>query len=106
VSAYDAFLQIRTRNTPETIKFLEDREWDLNAFLNNFKWTALHLAAYQGDSELVEYLIRKGADLEISNSTGFTPFKLAEYKGNTEICRILSSGAERFIEMPMSSSSA
>jgi len=106
VSAYDAFLQIRTRNTPETITFIEERDWDVNAFLNNFKWTALHLAAYQGDCELVEYLIRKGASLEISNSTGFTPFKLAEYKGNAEICRILSFGAERTIEMPISSSSA
>ena len=106
MSAYDAFLQIRTRNTPETITFLEERDWDVNAFLNNFKWTALHLAAYQGDHELVEYLIRRGADLEIANSTGFTPFKLAEYKGNAEICRILSCGAERMIDMPMTSSSA
>jgi len=79
-------------------------EWDLNAYLNNFNWTALHLAAFQGNYQLAEYLIHRGADVSIINSSGYTPCMLAEYKGNNDICRLLNSDAMALVQAPVSSS--
>lgn len=104
VSPYDVFLQIRTGDTPQTIRFIEEKEWDLNANLNNFNWTALHLAAFQGDYKLTEYLLKRGADLHLTNSSGYTPCMLAEYKGNKDICRLLKSDASVLLEVQSSSS--
>jgi len=89
--AYDVFLQIRTGNTTDTIRYVEENEWNIDGHLNTFKWTALHLAAFQGDSDLVEYLLRRGANPNLVNSTGFTPLMLAEYKGNSHLKRIFES---------------
>ena len=95
--AYDVFLQIKTGNTDVTIKYLEDLRWDINRSLNGLRWTALHLAAYQGDYQLVEYLVCRGADTLALNQSGYTPLALAEYKGFSNLNELLTfnmSGAE------------
>ena len=89
-AAYDVFLQIKSGNTPETIKYLEELRWDLNKTLNGMRWTALHLAAYEGNHQLVEYLVNHGANIHAMNQSGYTPLKLAEYKGFTNLTQILS----------------
>lgn len=91
--AYDVFLQIKTGDTPQTIQYLEDMEWDVNRTLNGLRWTALHLAAYQGNLQLTEYLVCKGADVQALNESGYTPLMLAEYKGNSNLKELLSFGS-------------
>lgn len=89
-AAYDVFLQIKSGNTLETIQYLEDHRWDLNRTLNGMRWTALHLAAFEGNSQLVEYLVQHGANIHAINQSGYTPLKLAEYKGFANLSEILS----------------
>jgi len=98
------FLQIRQKNTPQTIRYIEERGWLVNENLNNYGWTALHLAAFQGDSDLVEYLLRKGADSTLTNNSGNTPLMLAEHKGNSEVYGLLKNDATLMVEVPLSSS--
>jgi len=84
---------------------IQEKEWDVNETLNNFQWTALHLAAFQGDCELVTYLLQHGADASRVNSSGLTPLMLAEHRGNKDISGLLSCGAAEIL-VPISSSSA
>lgn len=46
--------------------------------------TLLHEAASANDVVLIEFLIKKGADLEILNDNGYTPLKKAFMRGNMD----------------------
>ncbi len=53
-------------------------------------FTLLHLAAYSGDREVVEFLIEKGARIsEEATSCAFTPLFLASLRGHGEIVGLL-----------------
>jgi ankyrin repeat protein len=51
--------------------------------------SALHLAAYSGQKEVVELLIAKGADLDIKTDQDATALWLAEKGGHDEIAALL-----------------
>lgn len=51
--------------------------------------TLLHEAASRNDVVLIEFLIKKGADLEILNDNGYTPLKKAFMRGKMDAFRIL-----------------
>ena len=58
--------------------------------------TALHLAARNGNREVIEALLAKGADVNVKDKRRFTPLKLANKLGNTEIADLLQKyGAKR-----------
>ena len=48
--------------------------------------TSLHEASVIGDSEMVELLIHKGADVLSRDNSGFTPYELAFRKGHKDVC--------------------
>src|SRR5687768_4298248 len=48
-------------------------------------FTALHMAAGQEDAELVELLIRAGADLSARTEDGMTPLHIAQYASAIEV---------------------
>ena len=87
--AYDVFLQIKNGDTPQIIEYLEELRWDVNKTINGLRWTALHLAAYQGNYQLAEYLVCRGADIKALNQSGYTPLMLAEYKGFSNLKGLL-----------------
>ncbi len=51
--------------------------------------TALLVAAYEGQLDVVRLLIEKGADVNAMNENGFTPAMVAAYVGYDEIVSIL-----------------
>ena len=54
--------------------------------LNNYGYTAVHLAAKAGHAEVVSYLISKGADVNISNmAMGRSPLHGTCNFGNIEV---------------------
>jgi hypothetical protein len=65
------------------VKYLVDHGADVNTiddsghFPGSTGWTALHYAAYRGSHELTHYLLNKGADSSITNSSGYTAYNLA-----------------------------
>ncbi len=85
---YDIFLKILNNSTDEAINLIE-QENKIDFILNKFGWTPLHTAAYQGNKDLVLYLLGKGAQKERTNRSGLTAERLAEEKGHWEVCELI-----------------
>jgi ankyrin repeat protein len=67
----------------------------------NIGWTPLHLAAAQGNVEVVRILVERGADTIAQTEDGRTPLHVAAQVGNTEIVRILvEHGTNRTTAQP------
>ena len=82
----------------EMCELLRERGAKINATLtgNSAKgWSALHYAAMEGDTELVQYLIRCGANVNKASAEGSTPLFLAKMEGNNEIVKILKRAGAR-----------
>jgi ankyrin repeat protein len=60
----------------ETAKYLVEHGADVNA-VGQFGWTALHAASYQGITDVIEYLVSKGAKLETKDELGQTPLSIS-----------------------------
>jgi ankyrin repeat protein len=60
----------------DTAKYLVEHGADVNA-VGQFGWTALHAASYQGITDLIEYLVSKGAKLETKDELGQTPLSIS-----------------------------
>nr|XP_043896034.1 oxysterol-binding protein-related protein 1-like isoform X2 [Solea senegalensis] len=52
-------------------------------------WTPLHMACYFGHRDVVEELLKAGADVNVQNSMGDTPLHKAAYTGRKEIVLLL-----------------
>ena len=91
----------------EAVRILIDAGVDLNA-ANEAQFTALHCAAFSGMNELVQYLVEYGADLNVRDWRGRTPFRLAEgakqsfhYQAWPEVAALLQElGADTTLGIP------
>ncbi len=59
-----------------TARFLVEHGADVNA-AGDFGWTAIHVAAYQGLNDVIEYLTSKGGKLNTKDELGQTPLSIA-----------------------------
>ena len=62
---------------------------DLNQKGGKFGDTSLHLAAQNGNAEVLAYLLECGADLTLKNNKGITPLHMAVLKGHIDIIQSL-----------------
>ena len=60
----------------QTARYLVDHGADVNA-AGQFGWTALHSATYQGITDLMEFLISKGANINAMDGFRQTPLSIA-----------------------------
>src|SRR4029450_4077685 len=60
----------------ETAKLLVERGVDINA-VGQYGWTALHQASYQGLTDVIEFLVSKGANVNEMDSFGQTPLSIS-----------------------------
>ena len=58
-------------------------------------WNALHYAAANGDSELVKYLIKYGANVNKATGEGSSPLFLAKLGGYDDIVKILKNAGAK-----------
>ena len=56
--------------------FLVDRGADVNS-TGEHQWTALHGAAYKGVDSVVQFLVEKGAKMDVFDEYGQTPLSIA-----------------------------
>ena len=63
----------------------------------------LHLAAEEGHTWLVRYLISKGINLNSRDRRGFTPIKIARLAKHREIVELLRTHTARRAEAPSGS---
>lgn len=75
-------------------RFVEEDGVDVNMDLDGRK--PLHYAADFGHSVVVEYLIAKGANLNVRDKHDITPLLAAIFEGHTAVVRLmLEKGAEK-----------
>jgi ankyrin repeat protein len=65
----------RSPSAEEAVKVLLEAGGDA---VNEADFTALHGAAYRGLNEVVEYLVKQGANINARDFRGRTPYRLAE----------------------------
>jgi ankyrin repeat protein len=99
----DFFTYARTGNVPELDTLINDareagKEIDFNLKNENGD-TALGLAAYFNQPEMVKFLLKfrsaSGVDLESETKTGHTPLLLAVYKNNFECAKFLMNAGAK-----------
>ncbi|XP_075895521.1 oxysterol-binding protein-related protein 1 isoform X2 [Nelusetta ayraudi] len=56
---------------------------------SNLGWTPLHLASYFGHRDVVEELLKAGADVNLSNNIGDTSLHKAAFTGRKEVVMLL-----------------
>jgi len=84
---------------PAAISLSEVPDIDVDA-QDSYGWTALHLASYFGNSELVKLLLEKGSSTRIRDKLGLLPIDLAGSEGHSDVVQLLveatfSSESER-----------
>jgi ankyrin repeat protein len=67
------------------VRLFAEREKTLLNYPNKDECTALHLAAVEGDEEVVRYLLEKGADPDKKDKNGSTPDSLASSNSHAGI---------------------
>lgn len=68
---------------------------DINATPTGTSWTPLHAAAENGHDQMVAWLIKNGATVDVRDSRGNTPLHLAAAEGSEATAhRLLDGGAD------------
>uniref|UniRef100_A0A4W4G6M2 Oxysterol-binding protein n=1 Tax=Electrophorus electricus TaxID=8005 RepID=A0A4W4G6M2_ELEEL len=71
-------------------KIKDETKIDINCKnRSNFGWTPLHLACYFGHKDVVEELLKAGADANLTNNVGDTPLHKAAFTGRKEVVMLL-----------------
>ncbi|XP_021329131.1 oxysterol-binding protein-related protein 1 isoform X1 [Danio rerio] len=73
-------------------KIKEEANIDINCkgkSKSNHGWTPLHLACYFGHRDVVEALLKAGADANLPNNVGDTPLHKAAFTGRKEVVMLL-----------------
>ena len=60
-----------------------------DAHVNKTGWAPLHYAAFEGQPEVVKYLLEKGAVKNSLAPNGYTPLMLAARNGKVDAARVL-----------------
>lgn len=95
-----ALIPAADRGHVEVVDYLlKASDTDVN-YLNNLHWTALLEAIILGDGgeghqQIVDLLLRYGADVQISDKEGITPLQHAKNRGFTEMEELLLKAGAR-----------
>src|SRR5205823_3769224 len=87
---------VAQRGPLESIQWLLDHGVDVNARSGGPFGTPLHMAASNGrGGEIVDFLIAKGADVNIKSDVGNTPLHEALARGHNDVAkRLIAAGAD------------
>jgi hypothetical protein len=91
VDRFPLLLAIRARR-PQQVKQLLDK--GAHAYVQDHQWSALMMAAFIGDLEIVNALLSKDANLNAANDEGATALMYAAAAGHTDVAgALLAKGA-------------
>src|SRR5688572_15367593 len=68
---------IRSPTAEQAVKVLLDAGADIHA-VNEADFTAIHGAAFRGLNEVIELLVKRGANINARDYRGRTPYRMAE----------------------------
>lgn len=89
--AWEPLQMAANKNQLEVIKLLIERGADLNYQHPLTKMTALHFAAYNGNKDMVNYLIAKGANKNLKLRGDVSIIRALRDEGKTEMVDFLLS---------------
>ncbi|KAH8348435.1 hypothetical protein KR084_007418 [Drosophila pseudotakahashii] len=84
------FFRLATSNQVEELSQMEISVEDLNT-RDSFGWSALMMAACEGATDSVAWLLQQGVHVETTDKSGNTALKLAQRKGHSEIVQLLET---------------
>ena len=96
------YMACSQKNTSlETISLLVSSGGDINSICGQYLFSTLLSACQHSRIEIVEYLIKMGADINHVNKLGNTPIKVAMMFGNMDMsAKLLLSGADTSVLGP------
>ena len=80
----DAMMLAAFKGQLETVKLLQSKGGEIN----KDGWTALHYAAFQGQTPVAKYLIDNKADINAKAPNGVTPLMAAARNGHYEVDQV------------------
>lgn len=101
-SGHTALMEAASNGHVEVAKLLTSKGASINTHSHEFKESALTLACYKGQLEMVKFLLEAGADQEHKTDEMHTALMEASMDGHVEVARLLiNSGAQ--VTMPAES---
>ena len=98
------YVNVVSARTPQTklnrlqiVTILVENGAEINLVDKISGMTPLHWAAYNDDSDLVKYLLKKGAKIKFSLEN-FTPIDIAGFCQNANVVKVFCRDLEKFIE--------
>jgi ankyrin repeat protein len=73
------------RGSLEIVRLLHGRGGEINSS----GWTALHYAAFQGQTTVVKYLLENKAEVDARAPNGVTPLMAAVRNGHVDVAKLL-----------------
>jgi ankyrin repeat protein len=73
------------------VKLLLDKGANVNVKENRNGATPLIVAAFEGNKEVIEQLLAKGADIDAKDNEGNTALSLASARGHTAVVELLKA---------------
>ena len=90
----DLWSAARTGNLQAIKRYIEEGG-DINALDNGFRLSAMSWGALHGQTEIVQFLIKNGADVNIKSGDGATPLHSAAFLGRIDVAKLLlENGAD------------
>ena len=80
---------------PELARLFLENGADISLKDDNYQRTALHFAALYGQFEIVDALVKKGADVDEKDGAGKTPLDYANRYGHEKVAKLLKSAGAR-----------
>ncbi|EFA76072.1 hypothetical protein PPL_10651 [Heterostelium album PN500] len=78
-------------NKEEIVKLLKENSRELLFLKDAYEQTPLHIASFEGHTEIVAIFIKKGSKLDVQDKSGWTPLHCAASAGNFKVCEALIS---------------
>jgi len=95
VNVADLQWSIKNGDLDEVQKIVEAESIDVNAELSGGR-CPLHYAADMGQTEVIQYLVSKGADVNKEDKHGITPLLAAVWEGHaSSVKALLEAGARK-----------
>ena len=90
----DLWAAARTGNLQAIKRYIEEGG-DINALDNGFRLSAIAWGALHGQTEVVQFLIENGVDVNLKNGDGATPLHSAVFLGRVDVAKLLlENGAD------------
>ena len=90
----DLWAAARTGNLQAIKRHIEEGG-DINALDSGFRLSAIAWGALHGQTEIVQLLIKNGADVNLKNGDGATPLHSAAFLGRVDVAKLLlENGAD------------